>query len=88
MRQLCSENSASLLQISKNEQIAIFVLRTTVVYVDGSTYNRLPRATIKPPFVLSTLTDAERKAELEKRKLKSKKWMTSTYLMFITKRKH
>jgi hypothetical protein len=65
----------SLLQISKNKQIAIFVSNNTVVYADGAltTLYQESRTRIKPPpFDVTTLTNAERNAKLEKRKLKSK----------------
>ncbi|KAG5669996.1 hypothetical protein PVAND_000284 [Polypedilum vanderplanki] len=72
---------------------------TLVVNPDGSTFTiryHEPRAIIKLPFDLSTLTEAERKARLEKRKPKSKvrieeevddKFSANKYLKFIKKKK-
>jgi hypothetical protein len=56
MRELSSEYSVSLLQISKRKQFAILVSEKTVR--GGSTYNRFDEsgARIKPPFDVTTLT--------------------------------
>jgi hypothetical protein len=62
-------------QFSKSKQIATLDLRATVVNLDESSFTiqyHEYRARIKPPFDVITLTDAERNANLEKRKLKSK----------------
>jgi large subunit ribosomal protein L55 len=52
-----------------------FIFRTVVVNPDGSTFMiryHEPRAIITLPFDLSTLSEADRKARLEKRKPKRK----------------
>lgn len=76
----------------------ILFFRTVIVNPDGSTYSiryHEPRAIIKLPFDLSTLTEAERKAKLEKRKPKSKvkieeevddKFNANKYLKYIKKK--
>lgn len=69
-----------------------------MVNPDGSTFTvryHEPRAIIKLPFDLSKLTEAERKAKLEKRKPKSKvkiedevddKFSANKYLKYIKKK--
>jgi large subunit ribosomal protein L55 len=69
-----------------------------VIKPDGSTYTipyHEPRKIIKLPFDLSTLSDAERKARLEKRKPKQKveiqeeiedKFRANKYLKYIKKK--
>jgi large subunit ribosomal protein L55 len=99
MREPIREYSVKLLRLSRNKQSETLDLRTTVVNPDGSTFTiryHEPRAIIKLPFDLSTLTEAERKAKLEKRKPKSKvrieeevddKFSADKYLRFIKKKK-
>lgn len=72
--------------------------RTVLVNPDGSTYTIRyfePRAIIALPFDLNTLTEAEKKARLDKRKPKRKikieaevddKFNANKYLQFIKKK--
>lgn len=75
-----------------------FYFSTVVVNPDGSTFRiryHEPRAIITLPFDISQLSDAERKARIDKRKPKRKikieaevddKFNASKYLKFIKKK--